>query len=166
MRTVNDPTGIVPVLRVGLILFVWLTWFIDPIFNVAMLFDRDGRYLLTDRQRERYPYVAGLLGLGLVLALIGYFAGPLNFSTLLTAFFLVGLMLLGLALPLSAWIEVDQPKNRQRMRLIFSVMAGTVGVSTVLLPFSGFGTALFGLFVVEMILFMLLRNFLLIHEAD
>lgn len=165
MRRIPDPTGIISIVRVLLIAFIWLTWFIDPIFNVLMLADSDGRHVLTDRQRDRYRYVAALLGVGVPAALIGYFTLS-SVGNDLPALFISGLILLGLALPLSAWTEVDLPKNRSRLRLVFWIMATTAALAIVTMPFSTTGMLFAVLFAVEMVLFMLLRNYLSIHEQD
>jgi tetratricopeptide (TPR) repeat protein len=162
---IENPTIVVQVAQFTLVVFLWLSWFIDPLFNVLMLTDRDGRHLLNDRQRDRYRYVAGMLGLGVPMALVGYFGQPLN-QLWLANMFLTGLMLIGLVLPLSAWIEVSEGKNRQRMRWVFGGMAVTAVLSALLLPFTGLGVSLFSLFTIELLGFMILRNYLLIQHND
>lgn len=165
MRQIPDPTGIISIIRVLLIAFVWLSWFIDPVFNVLMLSDRDGRHLLTDRQRDRYRYVAALIGVGLPAAVLGYLTLS-NSSDRPLTLLVSGLVLVGLVLPLSAWIEVETPKNRTRMRLVFLIMAVTAGLAILLLLFSPTGFLFVSVFAIEMILFMLLRNYLIIQEHD
>lgn len=162
LRGIENPNVIIQIAKVGLISFFWLGWFVEPVFNVLMLGDKDGRHLLSDRQRDRYRYVAALLGLGVPLALAGYVLG----GSWMTYLFIPGAILLGLALPLSAWIEVDKPKNRKRMRLIFSIMAITGAGTLLLLPFNMPIAILLSVFGVELLGFMILRNFLLINEND
>nr|WP_266363735.1 tetratricopeptide repeat protein [Tellurirhabdus rosea] len=152
--------------QVAVMLFVWLTWFADPLFNVLMLADAQGRHLLSDRKRAMYRYVAVLLPLSFVAALTGYLAESMN-SFGMATLFLGGLMGLGLVLPLSAWIEADIYKNRSRLRLMLFIMSLTAVVALVLLiGGKGEGMILFNLFTVELILFMFFRNFLLIEKND
>lgn len=161
----ENPTILVTVGQVLLVGFIWLTWFIDPLFNVMMLFDKDGRHLLSDRQRDRYRYVAAMLAFGVPISIMG-FAMPSRDSLVLFMLFGAGLVSLGLVLPLSGWIEVDQEKNRNRMRWVFGIMAATGGLSVLLMPFSSSALTVLSVFFYELIAFMFFRNYLLIQEVD
>jgi len=165
INSLDSSVWFINVVQMLLLVFVWLMWFVDPLFNVLMLSDKQGRHLLSDRQRSMYPVVGWLLGLGVISTAAGY-VGP-DDSPLLSLAFLVGIVMLAVVLPLSAWIETKQPKNQRRLRAVFYVMTATAVLSLVaLLSGRDPEMSVFGLFKIEMLLFMFFRNYLLIENKD
>ena len=179
LHSLDSSVLVIKLLQMAAVTFVYLTWFVDPIFNVVMLTDTEGRHLLSDRQRDRYRYVAGLMIPGALLALGGYIGTAiitqsatwvlLWLTTLkwLTIAFITGICMLGLVLPLSAWIEAETYRIRNRLQYIFYIMALTAGLCIALLIGNkGEAMGVLNFFALEMVLFMLFRNYLVIEEQD
>jgi tetratricopeptide (TPR) repeat protein len=88
---------------------IYLTWIINPLFNLLLRLDTYGKHVLTDREKEGAAWVGVSLGVG-VLALVGW---------LVTAEgILLGLAIFGgtLVLPLSRWFEADTPREQRVFR--------------------------------------------------
>jgi tetratricopeptide (TPR) repeat protein len=66
-------------------LFFYLTWIIEPLFNLFLRLDKYGKYVLNEREIAGANWVGLLLGTALVALGIGYFGGIFDFFAL--AFF-------------------------------------------------------------------------------
>jgi hypothetical protein len=101
-------------LIVACVLFVYLTWITDPLFEIALLWHPLGRHVLDSEQKLRARAVCTCLGLGL-LALMGALAW--------TPLLLVAGAFLSFVIPLSAALGVEN----QRYRRIALGLLATLG---------------------------------------
>ena len=88
------------VLVIGLyLLFVITSWVINPVANFTLLFNKDGKYALTNSEKWSAITSVSALVAGVVILALSYFlASP---DSLSSSAFIPGLICLSLALPLS-----------------------------------------------------------------
>lgn len=109
-------------IQIAYLVFVALTWFAVPFFNLLLRFNRFGRLALPREQRIASNWFAAccltaLVGLGLGL-----------WTDHITAYLLAGFGM-GMALPLTMIYSMDEGWPRQGMTLLATAMA-VVGVAT------------------------------------
>jgi tetratricopeptide (TPR) repeat protein len=108
------------VVVVPLFLFAISTWIMEPLFNLLLSFDPQGRYALSQRQRRGSIWVmaclGGAIGFGL-LALVW----P---GSLLLAIFSFLMML-----PVSGLFGMEQPRNIRIMTIYTAVMGAAGALS-------------------------------------
>jgi len=105
------------------VVFVLLTWFSMPLFNLLLRLNRFGRHALSQDQRTSSNWFGACV--------IGFFASvAVNMATGNPGALVAALVFLGLALPLVTMFHVDRGWPRQAMTLLVCLMAaaGLVGV--------------------------------------
>jgi tetratricopeptide (TPR) repeat protein len=94
----NFSSGILMVMAVYL-LFVITSWVINPIANFTLLFNKDGKYALTNSEKWSAITSVSALILGIAILLFSYFLT--SSSSLSSSVLIPGLVCFSLALPLS-----------------------------------------------------------------
>ncbi|MEL6141684.1 MAG: tetratricopeptide repeat protein [Bacteroidota bacterium] len=121
------------------IIFVLLTWAVEPLGNGVLLLDRNGRYALTDRQKlgARLVWPAAIIGF---LGLIAYLITRQDIPVAIAYF---GFSML---IPLSSVARWEKPAQRRKFGYIAIafVVLGLLGLipvfATNTLGTNGFGT--------------------------
>ena len=120
-----------PVIRPLLILyaaFVFASWLADPVFNLTLLFNRYGRYLLNTHKR-----VGAILVGVLLLVAFGLLGAALTLSGSLELWcFLLGALALALTLPVAATTR-GRPGKLMWCMTAYSVAIAAVGAAGVVL---------------------------------
>ncbi|UOQ74307.1 tetratricopeptide repeat protein [Hymenobacter cellulosilyticus] len=98
---------LVPVLLPLYLVFVYMSWFAEPLFNSLLRFNRYGRYALSAENTRYSNQFLALLFSGLVLLGTGHYAA---LSVPTTA----GIVALGLLFPLVGTQRQWQPKRKQQ----------------------------------------------------
>jgi tetratricopeptide (TPR) repeat protein len=107
---------IVPV-RIGYIVFVFLAWTANPLFNVLLRFDPLGRLALTRQQWIATDFMIFCL-IGVCAGLAGWLRNGSDTALLILVFSAI------LMIPIAAACESRGPKRR----LIFGIYAGTLAL--------------------------------------
>ncbi len=108
-RVLNRASQQYPFLKPVVILLaflVYLTWIINPLFNLFLRLDKYGKHILTEREKQGATWVGISLGVG-VLALAGWLLTSLDL--------LLGLTIFGatMVLPLSRLFEATMPREKR-----------------------------------------------------
>lgn len=126
------------------LLFVWMTWLSDPLFNAILRTDRNGRYALSREQLVTSNWILSLLVIT-VGSFIGWRTTGLLWLEILTVVALL------LAIPVSTIWRCEKGWPRLANVAIAAALAA-VGVTSVILAATGGSEALFnrlfGIFLV------------------
>ncbi|MCB0637645.1 MAG: tetratricopeptide repeat protein [Lewinella sp.] len=115
----NNP-ALKPLLMPVLILYIGFalsTWLLDPLANLFLFFDPQGRFALSRDDRHSALLVGSALGAGLLLLLASWWweSGDL---------FLIGLAAIALMIPLGSMYNARDPKSRRLLRgFTFTLLA-------------------------------------------
>jgi tetratricopeptide (TPR) repeat protein len=100
---------------IAYVAFVATSWFASPLANALLYFHPLGRLALTRRERVEAWSITGLLLTGAAIATLGWIAD--------SPWFVVGIALSILCLPLKLTFELEQPRSRLVMWAFTGVMA-------------------------------------------
>lgn len=110
--------------------FAILTWILEPLFNIALLFHPIGRYALNRRERAGALVVASSLLCAVLALSAGVATGTVELGV-------AGFVLLFFCLPLSGTFGMDNPRRR-RVLAICTAALGAIGIAAgVLAAFGG-----------------------------
>jgi tetratricopeptide (TPR) repeat protein len=111
---------------VGYLLFAWMSWVSSTLFNAVLCLNRFGRLALNRREKIDAACAVGCVGLAGLTGLTGHVVGS-GFSA--SEFWLVGLLWLGLVIPLSNAFHLMQLHGRRW----FWMMLYSAGLAVVIL---------------------------------
>jgi tetratricopeptide (TPR) repeat protein len=136
------------------LVFVLLTWFAYPLFNLLLRFNKFGRYALSRDQRR----ASNWFGLCLAVFIVGVIA---NIAFGVQIALLVAGFAVGMSLPLVTIYQCDSGWPRQSMTTFTAAMA-SVGVLAIALSTVGHdaGSLLVGLFLLGFIATPWVANYL------
>lgn len=119
-----------------LIGFSYLTWIIDPLFNLVVLTDRHGRYLLDKREKTGAIFVGS--GLGLAMACL-----VLALSLNLDKLFYPAIYFASIIIPVATYYGLSQfTRNLAKIGIFTAVLAAVGGIALVLVALGLEDTAL------------------------
>jgi tetratricopeptide (TPR) repeat protein len=101
--------------------FFYLTWIIDPLFNLFLRLDKYGRYILNEKETEGANWVGVLLGITLLALGVWYFA---SIDDLLLLAIFTGTMVI----PIAHLYRVDTPKQKRIIKPYTLILAG-IGIA-------------------------------------
>jgi len=107
---------LVPVVYLMAFLF-YLTWIIEPLFNLFIKLDKYGKHLLNEREQEGANWVGALLGLALVSGLAGWLAD-------IPDFFLLAVFGATMVIPVARLYSVRTEREKRVIRPYTLALAG------------------------------------------
>jgi tetratricopeptide (TPR) repeat protein len=110
IRTAAKSQPMLMPVAVGLSLLIYLTWVIQPVFNLFMRLHPRGKYLLTQPEREGANWVGALLGVALT-------ALGISFANGMDDFLILALVAGTMVMPVGALYGADTPKQKRVYRL-------------------------------------------------
>ena len=114
------------------LLFVVTSWVVNPIANFTLLFNKDGKYALTNSEKWSAIASVSSLVIGILLLLLGYFiSDPAERSF---SIFIPGLVCFTLALPLSNMQFPLSFKTKKGSSFV-SLLLVVLGIVSLLMPF-------------------------------
>lgn len=142
-RLLNTFARTYPVLYIPYVIIAiatYLTWIIDPFFNIMVYFDRYGRYLLNQREKSG----AGIVGSGIALALAAVAA---FFLTDIELFIFCALYFASVVIPFAQYFGMDEDSRGLKKVGIFTLSLAIAGAVALFIIAAGFtGGFLVGLF--------------------
>lgn len=128
----------VPILYIpyGILMFAaYLTWIIEPLFNLFVLIDRYGRYLLNRREKTG----ALLVGCGVALAIALGLTYLYNTNDLLL---FPALFFATIVIPVASFYGLDETSRNLKTIGIYTIVLAVLGIISVLLLVSKNDTGL------------------------
>jgi tetratricopeptide (TPR) repeat protein len=109
-------------IRIAYVVFVWLTWAAQPLFNLLLRLNRHGRLALSDTERNESTWVGACVAAGLFCAALSPFVAE-------TMLWLLGAgMFAFLVIPVTAPYKCP-PGWPRRLMLAFACVMVVVGIS-------------------------------------
>lgn len=123
------PSAVVVVMAIYL-LFVISSWVINPIANFTLLFNRDGKYALTNSERWSAITSVSALLVGISLLILTYILVSPEGTSSSSSVFIPGMVFFSLALPLSnmQFPITFQPKKPSTYVSLILVILGLLSV--------------------------------------
>ncbi|MDJ1471560.1 tetratricopeptide repeat protein [Xanthocytophaga flava] len=126
-RILNKVSDQYPFLRPVAVLvtfLIYLTWIINPLFNLFLRLDKYGKHILTDKEKEGANWVGTSLGIA-VLSLVGWFISD---ELLLLALTIFGATMV---LPLSRFFDAVTPREI-RIYKLYTIGLSVIGFITLI----------------------------------